>query len=146
MLEVSESSLKAVDQETIVAESIQGWINTELYIPLLFLYIPYTLIFFSLRPNDETVSIYHRRFHHGYPTPTLPRGMALEKLLPHLEKREILSRGRSGSWKYEVGNQDHSFMLGVEAVDKIVNGGRGVDVALSGFCEWEGNTERRLGK
>ncbi|KAF3390969.1 hypothetical protein DPV78_010949 [Talaromyces pinophilus] len=81
MLEVSESSLKPVDQEMIVAESNQGLINTKL-----------------LRPNDDIVSIYHRRFHHGYPTP-ISRDTALEKLLPHLEKQDILSRGRFGSWK-----------------------------------------------
>jgi len=34
MLEVSESSMKPVDQKTIVAESIQGLINTELYASL----------------------------------------------------------------------------------------------------------------
>lgn len=33
MLEVSESSMKPVNQETILAESIQGLINTELYGP-----------------------------------------------------------------------------------------------------------------
>ncbi|KAJ3149614.1 hypothetical protein HDU89_003667 [Geranomyces variabilis] len=44
----------------------------------------------------------------------------LTKLLPALQKLDIWSRGRFGSWRYEVGNQDHSFMLGVEAVDNII--------------------------
>ena len=35
MLEVSESSMKPVNQETILAESIQGLINTELYGPVI---------------------------------------------------------------------------------------------------------------
>lgn len=43
------------------------------------------------------------------PTPTLGRDEALDEILPTLEKDfGILSRGRFGSWKYEVGNQDHS--------------------------------------
>lgn len=34
----------------------------------------------------------------------------------------IWSRGRFGSYKYEVANQDHSLMLGVEAVDNMLFG------------------------
>ena len=60
----------------------------------------------------------------GYPTPTLERDDALKQLLPKLQAKGIYSRGRFGSWKYEVGNQDHSFMLGVEAVDNILHGGK----------------------
>lgn len=60
----------------------------------------------------------------GYPTPSLERDGALKQLLPKLQAKGIYSRGRFGSWKYEVGNQDHSFMLGVEAVDNILHGGK----------------------
>ena len=90
MLEVSESSYKPVNQATLLEESIQGLINTDL-----------------INPEDEIVSTYVRRFEHGYPTPTLERDAALSEALPYLYDKDILSRGRFGAWKYEVGNQDH---------------------------------------
>ena len=97
-----------------------------------------------LNPNDEIVSTYHRRFDHGYPTPTLERDGALKELLPHLYKQDILARGRFGSWKYEVGNQDHSFMLGVEAVDHVVNGAVELTLNYPDFVNGRRSTERRL--
>jgi len=89
MLEVSESSMKPVDQENMLADCIQGLVNTEM-----------------LKPDDEIVSTYHRRFDHGYPTPSLEREGVLKQLLPKLQAMDIYSRGRFGSWRYEVGNQD----------------------------------------
>ena len=38
------------------------------------------------------------------------------------EERSIFSRGRFGAWKYEVSNQDHSFMQGVELADRFLHG------------------------
>jgi protoporphyrinogen oxidase len=127
MLEVSESSMKPVDRENLLAESIRGLVNTEM-----------------LKPEDEIVSTYHRCFDHGYPTPTLEREGALTQLLPALQKRDIWSRGRFGSWRYEVGNQDHSFMLGVEAVDNIVNGAVELTLNYPDFVNSRRNDERRL--
>ncbi|MEN6338237.1 MAG: FAD-dependent oxidoreductase [Phycisphaerales bacterium] len=76
-----------------------------------------------LVPPDATVaSLWHKRIERGYPTPVLSRDAVLEKIEPALIERGILSRGRFGAWKYEVGNMDHSFMQGVEAVDRVLLG------------------------
>ena len=127
MLEVSESSMKPVDNANLLKDSIQGLINTKM-----------------IQPDDEIVTTYHRRFNHGYPTPSLEREGVLKELLPKLEAQDIWSRGRFGSWRYEVGNQDHSFMLGVEAVDHIVNGATELTLNYPDFVNGRQNTERRL--
>ena len=67
----------------------------------------------------DVVSTWHYRAGHGYPTPSLGRDAALQVLLPALEEKAIFSRGRFGAWKYEVSNQDHSLMQGVELIDRL---------------------------
>jgi hypothetical protein len=129
MLETSQSTMKPVDVENIVRDSIQGLINTEM-----------------IMPGDEIVSTYHRAFDHGYPTPSLEREGVLTELLPKLEDMGIYSRGRFGSWRYEVGNQDHSFMLGVEAVDAIHSGAVELTLNYPDFVNGRRNTEKRLAK
>ncbi|KAI5291058.1 hypothetical protein KEM54_006492 [Ascosphaera aggregata] len=130
MLEVSESSMKPVDRGCLLQQCIQGLVNTEL-----------------LRPLDEIVSTYHRVFEPGYPTPSLERDDALKEILPRLrDEFGIWSRGRFGSWKYEVGNQDHSFMLGVEAVDSCIVGGVEVTLENPDWVNGRRNEERRLVK
>ncbi|CAI7665667.1 unnamed protein product [Penicillium discolor] len=118
MLEVSESQYKPVNHDTLLADSIQGLINTEL-----------------LKPKDEIVSTYVRRFDHGYPTPSLERNGALDEILPYLQQKDILSRGRFGSW---------NFMLGIEAIDHIVSGAVELTLAYPDFVNSRANTERRL--
>lgn len=127
MLEVSQSTKKPVDEKNLLKDCIQGLVNTDM-----------------LKPTDEIVSTYNRKFEHGYPTPSLERDGALKKILPYLQEKGIYSRGRFGSWKYEVGNQDHSFMLGVEAVDAIVNGSVELTLNHPDFVNARPNTERRL--
>jgi len=127
MLEVSESTMKPVDQSTLLKECIQGLINTEM-----------------IDAKDEIISTYHRRFDHGYPTPALEREGVLKELLPKLQAKDIYSRGRFGSWRYEVGNQDHSFMLGVEAADHILNGAVELTLNYPDFVNGRKNEERRL--
>ncbi|KAM0247484.1 hypothetical protein ACHAQJ_009840 [Trichoderma viride] len=127
MLEVSQSTMKPVDVDNLLKDCIQGLVNTEM-----------------LKPEDEIVSTYHRAFDHGYPTPSLEREGVLKELLPKLQDLGIYSRGRFGSWRYEVGNQDHSFMLGVEAVDHITSGAVELTLNYPDFVNGRQNTERRL--
>ena len=104
MVEVSESPNKKVNHETILQEAIDGAISTKL-----------------IKSKKDIVDTWHHFENYGYPTPSVERDTALT-LLKDLEKRNIYSRGRFGAWKYEVSNQDHSMMQGVEAVNKILLG------------------------
>lgn len=105
MAEVSESPRKPVDAQQVVEDTLRGMRATRLI------------------PQDAgVVSTWHRRLEHGYPTPSLRRDEALSVLLPALMARGVYSRGRFGAWKYEVSNQDHSLMQGVECVDHILLG------------------------
>ena len=59
---------------------------------------------------------------YAYPVPTLQRDAALEVIQPWLMENGIYSRGRFGSWKYEIGNMDHAVKMGIDAARLIVNG------------------------
>lgn len=107
MLEVVETDYlnKGITSNEVIEQCIKGCIATSL-----------------AKQGDEIVSIYHRRIDYGYPTPSLHRDDALKEALPYLDSFNIYSRGRFGSFKYEIGNQDHSVALGVEVVDRILFG------------------------
>lgn len=104
MTEVSESCDKPVNQETLVDEVLQGLKACKL-----------------MSENAKVASIWSFRAPHGYPTPFLERDQLLKDLIPPLQEFQIYSRGRFGGWKYEVSNQDHSFMQGVEWANLMVN-------------------------
>jgi protoporphyrinogen oxidase len=72
--------------------------------------------------RERIVSRYSRTVAYSYPIPTLGRDRALGILQPALMQRGIYSRGRFGAWRYEIGNMDHSVMMGVEAVNHILAG------------------------
>jgi protoporphyrinogen oxidase len=107
MAEVSESPKKPVlpTAEERLEEVIQGMLNTRL-----------------IERREDIVSTWQIRLEHGYPTPFLGRDEILNRALPELEQYGISSRGRFGAWKYEVSNQDHSLMQGVEWANWVVNG------------------------
>lgn len=75
-------------------------------------------------PVDALVeSIWSKRLERGYPVPYVERNMHMHIADKALRDMHIWSRGRFGSWKYEVANQDHSCMLGVDAIDAMLFGG-----------------------
>jgi protoporphyrinogen oxidase len=100
MAEISESSVKHVNRETLVEDTISGMLNTGL-----------------ISSRDQVVSKWTYTAEHGYPTPSLERNQLLKQIEPALAKAGVGSRGRFGAWRYEVSNQDHSFMQGVEWVN-----------------------------
>jgi hypothetical protein len=71
-------------------------------------------------PAIESVYLIHAG--HAYPIPSVDRDEALATIQSYLESKEIYSRGRFGSWKYEIGNQDHSLMQGKEVADRWLDG------------------------
>lgn len=105
MAEVSESPDKPVDLARVVDETVAGFKRVGF-----------------IDDTTEIVTTWHRRMEYGYPTPWLLRDEVLDAVLPALEACGIYSRGRFGAWKYEVSNQDHSAMQGVEAIDHFLAG------------------------
>jgi protoporphyrinogen oxidase len=105
MAEVSESPFRPVNGAALLADVIRGMLATRL-----------------IRSEQEIVSTWQRRLEHGYPVPTIDRDEHLDAAFSRLEAAGIFSRGRFGAWKYEVGNQDHTCMQGVEAVNRILFG------------------------
>jgi protoporphyrinogen oxidase len=105
MAEVSESEFKPVDHNQVVDTVVDGMLSVGL-----------------LDPRSQIASRWHTVLPYGYPIPTISRDLVLAEVLPALDEIGIHSRGRFGAWKYEVSNQDHSFMQGWECVDRICTG------------------------
>jgi protoporphyrinogen oxidase len=105
MAEVSESPHKPVNAEQLQGEVLDGLRRTRL-----------------LPEKAEVVSVWQYRAAYGYPTPSIGRTEILERIHTSLDALAIFSRGRFGGWKYEVSNQDHTFMQGVEWVNRMIEG------------------------
>ena len=106
MCEVAESIRKPVSHESIVQDTVNGLLATQL-----------------ITPDHEIVSEWNTFLPHGYPTPFLGRDALLADVEPRLRAMDIYSRGRFGGWKYEVSNQDHSLMQGVECAQHLLGEG-----------------------
>jgi len=70
--------------------------------------------------KTEIVTHWRYRAEYGYPTPSVGRDDALRQIIPEFEAHGVYSRGRFGGWKYEVSNQDHCFMQGIEVVNRVL--------------------------
>lgn len=116
MCETSHSSYKLISKVDIVEETIQGLVNSGMI---------------AESDRDNIVSRYLIDVPYAYPVPTTGRDKALAVIQPFLETHDVYSRGRFGAWKYEVGNMDHSFMQGVEIVDRLLGG---VPEKVFNFC------------
>jgi protoporphyrinogen oxidase len=107
LAEISQSEFKPEDRDTVVDQTIEGLLNTQI-----------------LRESDVDLIVDTHLIErdYTYPTPSLERDAALRAVHPWLESQGIYSRGRFGAWRYEVGNMDHSVAQGVEWVDRVVLG------------------------
>ena len=68
------------------------------------------------------VSLHTIDIEYAYPIPTLGRDEALAVVQPWLMERGIYSRGRFGSWRYEIGNMDHAAKMGIDVARLLVEG------------------------
>lgn len=104
MAEVSESTHKPVNRPKLIEDTIIAMIEDGL-----------------IESKDQIISEFLFSTEYGYPTPSVDRDQILNHVLPPLEELNIYSRGRFGAWKYEVSNQDHSLMQGVEWANRMVH-------------------------
>ncbi|MEW6667853.1 MAG: NAD(P)-binding protein [Thermodesulfobacteriota bacterium] len=72
--------------------------------------------------TDGIVSRWIKKVEYAYPIPTLERDECLCAIHGFLQSKGIFSRGRFGGWRYEVGNMDHSLLMGMELVDHLLLG------------------------
>lgn len=104
MTETSSSGYRPLPKGDILSHVIDGAIGTKL-----------------IGSKHDIVDTWVFQTGHGYPTPTRGRDAYLDRVLPLFSKADIYTRGRFGAWKYEVSNQDHTFMQGVEWVNHILH-------------------------
>jgi protoporphyrinogen oxidase len=108
LAEISASPFKVEDRSTIIQQTIDGMVATGL-----------------LTEEQAAQSIVSKQLlevPYSYPVPTIGRDDALAVIQPWLMDQGIYSRGRFGAWRYEIGNTDHSVMMGVETADLLLSG------------------------
>lgn len=96
---------ETTDVNCLVKRTVKGLLDSRLLMPC---------------HGRNIVSCFIRREEHFYPIPTAGRDESLDIIQGFLEKNGIYSRGRFGTWKYELSSMDQSFMLGKNAIDEIM--------------------------
>lgn len=72
--------------------------------------------------RPAVASIHVEDIPYAYPVPTVERDLSLATIQPWLEGRDVFSRGRFGSWRYEIGNMDHAVKMGIDVARRLVRG------------------------
>jgi protoporphyrinogen oxidase len=73
--------------------------------------------------GDPTIaSIHVEDIPYAYPVPTRERDKSLAVIQPWLMSQNIYSRGRFGSWRYEIGNMDHAVKMGIDIANRLIAG------------------------
>ncbi|KAK6046686.1 hypothetical protein COOONC_15809 [Cooperia oncophora] len=105
LVEIGMDSSEHFDEDTMVDRTIKDLVEHGI-----------------IYPTSRIESTWVHVLPYGYPIPTLSRDEELRKAHKALEIANIYSRGRFGSWRYEAANQDHSFTMGSDVIDRIVYG------------------------
>jgi protoporphyrinogen oxidase len=71
--------------------------------------------------QPKVASMHIENIDYAYPVPTMRRDEALRMIQPWLLEHDIYSRGRFGSWKYEIGNMDHAVKMGIDVARLLVD-------------------------
>jgi protoporphyrinogen oxidase len=108
LAEVSESAYKPVARASLLEDTIRGLVEVGLM---------------TEAERSKVLATKVIPVEYWYPVPTVNRNRALSVIQPYLMAQGIYSRGRFGAWLYEIGNMDHSTMMGVEFVDHVLSGG-----------------------
>jgi protoporphyrinogen oxidase len=105
LLEVSGSSFRPLQTENLIDKCLSSCLTAGM-----------------IHSLKDVCDIWTFQTEYGYPTPTKERKTAVDQLLKALEREHIYSRGRFGTWRYEIGNMDHSYLQGMETVERIFLG------------------------
>jgi protoporphyrinogen oxidase len=108
LAEVSSSAYKKENVHDVVDRTIRGMVAAKLLT--------------QEQADSKIVSRQLLSVPYSYPVPTLERDDALSVIQPWLMANDVYSRGRFGAWRYEIGNTDHSVMMGVEVADYLTAG------------------------